>query len=219
MMATVIAGYTCGDPATKAPAKAKPQGKAPGSIERGEAGRAKAQREIVKGPAMSLSMYEAAFPPVIRTLGNLSAILDKAAAHCEARKIDPSVLMHYRLAPDMYALPRQFQVATDQAKGMAARLAGLEVPSYPDTESTIDELKARLAKTLEFVKSVPQSRVEGSEDRDIVLKLGGRELRLTGRGYVFGFVLPNFYFHAATAYDLLRHAGVELGKRDFIGAL
>jgi uncharacterized protein len=168
---------------------------------------------------MSLSMYEAAFPPVIRTLGNLSAILDKAAAHCEARKIDPSVLMHYRLAPDMYALPRQFQVTTDQAKGMAARLGGLDVPSYPDTESTIEELKARLAKTLAFVTSVPQADIEGSEDRDIVLKLGGREMRFKGRDYVFGFALPNFYFHAATAYGLLRHAGVELGKRDFIGAL
>ncbi|MGA7327685.1 MAG: DUF1993 domain-containing protein [Rhodomicrobium sp.] len=168
---------------------------------------------------MPLSMYEAAFPPVIRTLGNLSAILDKAAAHCEARKIDPSVLMHYRFAPDMYAFPRQLQVVTDQAKAMAARLAGLEVPSYPDTENTIEELKARLAKTLDFVKSVPQSKVEGSENRTIMLQPGGREMTLSGRDYVFGFVLPNFYFHAATAYDLLRHAGVELRKRDFIGAL
>ena len=110
---------------------------------------------------MSLSMYEAAFPPVIRTLGkSLSAILDKAAAHCEARKIDPSVLMHYRLAPDMFALPRQFQIACDHAKGMAARLSGIDVPSYPDTESTIEELKGRLAKTIEFVKSVPQSNIE-----------------------------------------------------------
>jgi uncharacterized protein len=168
---------------------------------------------------MALSIYEAAFPPVIRTIGSLSAILDKAAAFCDARKIDPSVLMHYRFAPDMYALPRQVQVVTDQAKGMAARLAGLEVPSYPDTENTIEELKGRLAKTLEFIKSVPQSQIEGSEDRDIVLKLGGKEMRLKGRDYVFGFVLPNFYFHAATAYSLLRHAGVELGKRDFLGGL
>jgi len=168
---------------------------------------------------MSLSMYEAAFPPVIRTLGSLSAILDKAAAHCEARKIDPSVLMHYRLAPDMFALPRQFQIASDQAKGMAARLSGIDVPSYPDTESTIEELKGRLAKTIEFVKSVPQSNIEGSESRDIVLKLRDTEMTFTGRDYVFGFVLPNFYFHAATAYDLLRHAGVELGKRDFLGAV
>jgi uncharacterized protein len=168
---------------------------------------------------MSLSMYEAAFPPVIRMLGSLGAILDKAAAHCEARKIDPSALMHYRFAPDMFALPRQFQIATDQAKGMAARLSGVEAPSYADTESTIEELKARLTKTIEFVQSIPQSRIEGSESRDIVLKLGGREMTFTGRDYVFGFVLPNFYFHAATAYDLLRHAGVELGKRDFLGAV
>ena len=110
-------------------------------------------------------MYEAAFPPVIRALGSLSAILDKASAHCEARKIEPPVLMHYRFAPDMFAFPRQVQIATDQAKGMAARLAGIEVPSYPDSESTIEELKARLAKTIDFVKSVPQSKIEGSESR------------------------------------------------------
>ena len=163
-------------------------------------------------------MYDAAFPPVIRMLEILSAILDKAAAHCEKRKIDPSVLTHYRLAPDMYALPRQVQIVTDQAKGMAARLSEMEVPSYADTESTFEELKARLAKTVDFVKSVPKTQIEGSEDRDIVLKIGGREMTFKGREYVFGFVLPNFYFHATTAYDILRHAGVELGKRDFLGA-
>ena len=167
---------------------------------------------------MPLSMYDAAFPPVIKMLETLSAILDKAASHCEKRKIDPSVLIHYRLAPDMYALPRQFQIVTDQAKGMAARLAGMEVPSYPDTESTFEELKGRLAKTVDFIKSVPKTQIEGSEDRDIVLKVGGSEMKFKGREYVFGFALPNFYFHATTAYDILRHAGVELGKRDFLGA-
>ncbi len=168
---------------------------------------------------MSLSMYEAAFPPVIRTLGSLSAILDKTAAHCEAHNIDPSALMHYRLAPDMFALPRQFQIAADHAKGMAARLAGLDMPSYPDTESTLEELKGRLIKTIMFIRSVPQSEIEGSEGRHIKLKLKDTELTFTGRDYVFGFVLPNFYFHAATAYNLLRHAGVALGKRDFLGAV
>jgi uncharacterized protein len=169
------------------------------------------------GVFMPLTLYDAAFPPVAKMLNTLSVILDKAAAHCEARKIDPAVLVGYRLAPDMFPLSRQIQSVSDQAKGMAARLAGLEVPGYPDTETTIDELKARLAKTADFLGSVTPGQVEGAEDREIVLKLRN-ELRFNGRDYVFGFVLPNFYFHAATAYDILRHAGVELGKRDFLGA-
>jgi uncharacterized protein len=167
---------------------------------------------------MPITMHQVAFPPVIRTLTALSTILDKAAAHCEARKIDPSVLLNYRLAPDMFALTRQIQVATDQAKGMAARLAGVEVPSYPDTESSIGELKARIAKTIDFVQSLSPDRYEGSEDREVTLKLRSVERTFNGRDYVFGFVLPNFYFHATTAYDILRHAGVELGKLDFMGA-
>jgi hypothetical protein len=166
---------------------------------------------------MSLSLYDAAFPPVIRMLSSLGAILDKAAAHAEARKIDPAVLLNYRLAPDMYPLVRQVQIVTDQAKGMAARLAGIDVPSFPDTESTIDELKARLARTSDFVRDITPAQIAGAEEREIVLKLR-TELRFNGRDYVFGFVLPNFYFHAATAYDILRHAGVELGKMDFMGA-
>jgi hypothetical protein len=166
---------------------------------------------------MSLSMYQAAFPAVLRTLGALSKILDKAAAHCEARKIDPSVLLNYRLAPDMYALTRQVQIVTDQAKGMAARLTGSEIPSFPDTEASFDELKARLAKTVDYLESFIPERLDGAEDRPITLKAGTTELKFSGRDYVFGFVLPNFYFHAATAYDILRHAGVEVGKRDFIG--
>ena len=167
---------------------------------------------------MPLTMHQAAFPPVIRTLTALSAILDKAAAFCEARKIEPSVLLNYRLAPDMFALTRQIQVASDQAKGMAARLAGVEVPSYPDTESTIEELKARIAKTIDFVQSFSAEQFAGSEDREVTLKMRSGERVLNGRDYAFGFVLPNFYFHAATAYDILRHAGVELGKLDFMGA-
>lgn len=166
---------------------------------------------------MPIAMHQAAVPPVIRTLNALSAILDKAAAHCEARKIDPSVLLGYRLAPDMYPLARQIQIVTDQAKGMAARLAGVEVPSYADTETTFDELKARVAKTVDFVQSIPAEAFEGSEDRQVTLKMR-QEMTFNGRDYAFGFVLPNFYFHAATAYDILRHAGVELGKMDFMGA-
>jgi hypothetical protein len=167
---------------------------------------------------MSISMHQAAFPPVIRTLNAMSTILDKAAAHCEAKKIDPSVLLGYRLAPDMFALTRQIQIATDQAKGMAARLAGVEVPSYPDTESSIDELKARLAKTVDYLKSFSPEQFEGCEEREVTMKMRSGDRTFNGRDYAFGFVLPNFYFHVTTAYDILRHTGVELGKLDFMGA-
>jgi hypothetical protein len=166
---------------------------------------------------MTITFYDAAFPPVMRALVNLDAILDKAAAHCTERKIDPAVLLNYRLAPDMFPFTRQIQTASDTAKGMAARLASVDVPSWADTESTIEELKARLGRTLDFVKSINPAQVEGAEDREIILKMR-TEMRFTGREYVFGFVLPNVYFHAATAYGILRHAGVALGKRDFLGA-
>ena len=166
---------------------------------------------------MSLSIHQATIPYLLRTLGALSKILDKAAAHCEARKIEPSVLLNYRLAPDMFPLARQIQVVTDQAKGLGARLTGSEIPSYPDTETTFDELKARLAKTVDYLQSFSPAQFDGSEDREVLLKAGATELKLSGRDYAFGFVLPNFYFHAATTYDILRHAGVEVGKRDFLG--
>jgi hypothetical protein len=166
---------------------------------------------------MQLTMYQTAIPPVIRMLGNLSAILDKAMAHCEARKIDPSVLMHYRLAADMLPFPRQIQIMSDTAKGMASRLAGVEAPSFPDTESTMGELKERIAKTIDYLKSFSEAQINGSEDKEIVLKFPSIELKFKGSDYLLGFVLPNFYFHATMAYGLLRHAGVELGKRDFLG--
>jgi uncharacterized protein len=168
---------------------------------------------------MSFSMYQAAVPPVVQILASISAILDKAAAHCAARKIDPAALITFRLFPDMFPLSRQVQIMTDQAKGMAARLAGVEVPSYADTETTFDELKARIARAAAFVKGFTPAQIDGSEDRPIVIKAGGNELNFTGRQYLTSFVLPNFYFHAATTYDMLRHCGVELGKRDFIGSL
>jgi hypothetical protein len=164
-------------------------------------------------------MYQAAVPPVLQILASVSAILDKAAAHCAARKIDPAALLTFRLFPDMFPLVRQVQVVTDQAKGMAARLAGVEVPSYADTETTFDELKARVAKAAAFVKSFTPAQIDGSEDRPIMINAGGTELKFTGRQYLTGFVFPNFYFHAATTYNILRHCGVELGKRDFIGSL
>src|ERR1700744_5060724 len=167
---------------------------------------------------MSFTIYQATVPYMLRTLGALSKILDKAAAHCEARKIDPSVLVNYRLAADMHPLMRQIQIMTDQAKGLAARLSGSDGPSFPDTETTFDQGKARIAKTVDYVQSFEEAKFDGAEERPVTLKLGANgELNLTGQDYAFGFSLPNFYFHATTTYDILRHAGVELGKRDFMG--
>jgi len=166
---------------------------------------------------MSVSMYDVAIPGTIRILNHMSAIIDKAAAHCGPRKIDPAVIINYRLAANMFPFSRQIQIMTDQVKGMGARLSGQDVPSYPDTETTFDELKARIAKTIAFLNTITPAQLEGSEAREIVIKAGGSEFRFKGLAYVTDFYLPNFYFHAATAYDILRHAGVELGKRDFIG--
>lgn len=167
---------------------------------------------------MSLSMYQAGIPVVTRYLNNLSTLIDKAAAHCAARKIDPAVLVGFRLSPDMLPFGRQVQIATDQVKGMAARLAGVEVPSYPDTETTFDELKARIAKTVAFLNTFKADQIDGTEDKEITLKAGAAEFKFKGDDYLIGFVLPNFYFHVTTAYAILRHCGVEIGKRDFLGA-
>ena len=166
---------------------------------------------------MNLSMYQASAPRFANTLKNLSAILDKAAAHAEARKIDQLVLTAARLYPDMYALARQVQIACDTAKGAVARLAGVEVPKHEDTEKSFDELKTRIARTLDFIATVKPAQVDGTEDKEIVLKLGGSEVKFRGLQYLLGFAWPNFYFHAVTAYDILRHNGVEIGKRDFVG--
>jgi hypothetical protein len=166
---------------------------------------------------MDISMYQASVPRFVNMLKNLSGILDKAQAHAEAKKIDPLVLAGARLYPDMFALARQVQIACDTAKGAVARLAGLENPKHEDTEKTIAELKARIDKTIAFIETVRPEQVDGSEDRDISLKLGTREVNWKGMQYLLGFALPNFYFHATTAYDILRHSGVELGKRDYIG--
>jgi uncharacterized protein len=166
---------------------------------------------------MSLSIYQASIPTLLHTLGAVSAILDKAAAHCEARKIDPSVVVNYRLAPDMFPLSRQIQIMTDQAKGLAARLTGTEVPSFPDTEVSFADLKARIAKTIDYVQSFSAAQFDGAETRTVTFKAGPMELSFTGQDYVFKWVFPNFYFHATAAYAILRHAGVEIGKRDFLG--
>jgi hypothetical protein len=162
-------------------------------------------------------MYQASAPRFANTLGNLSAILDKAQAHCDARKIDPLVLTGFRLFPDMFPFSRQVQIACDTAKGAVARLAGVEIPRHEDVEKTLQDLKARIAKTLDFVQSLKAERIEGTEEKEIVLQMRNGERRYTGLQYLMGHALPNFYFHVTTAYNILRHNGVELGKRDFIG--
>lgn len=167
---------------------------------------------------MSLSMYQISIPVFTRVLGNLSAILGKAAAHAEARKIDPSVFINSRLAPDMFALARQVQIASDTVKGCAARLAGVDIPSYADTETTFPELQERIAKTLAFVNTLTAAQIDGSESRTITIQLRGKEVQFPGLTYLTSFVLPNLYFHVTTAYAILRHNGVELGKMDFLGA-
>jgi hypothetical protein len=162
-------------------------------------------------------MYQASAPRFARMLRNLSAILAKAQAHAEAKKLDAAALTGYRLFPDMFPLTRQVQIACDQAKGAVARLAGMEPPKHEDTEQTFADLQARIARTLDFVASVPAAKVDGSDEREVVLKMRGEDMKFTGMQYLLGHALPNFYFHVTTAYNILRANGVELGKRDFIG--
>ena len=166
---------------------------------------------------MPISMSQASAPRFVHMLNNLSAIMKKAQAHCEAKKIDPLVLTSARLYPDMFAFARQVQICCDTAKGAVARLAGVEIPKHEDTEKSFEELQGRIAKTLEFMASVKPAQIDGSEEKDIVIKTPTRELNFKGTQYLLGFAWPNFYFHAATAYDILRHNGVELGKPDFLG--
>jgi hypothetical protein len=168
---------------------------------------------------MAISMYDFSIPVLTRGLTNLSAILDKAAAHAAAKKFDSAVLAQTRLFPDMHPLVRQVQIACDTAKGAAGRLAGIEVPKHEDTEATFAELKARIAKTLEFVKSVTAVQLKDSETRDIEIKFPNGAWKFTGLAYLNDFVLPNFYFHTTVVYALLRKAGVEVGKMDFLGAI
>jgi hypothetical protein len=166
---------------------------------------------------MTLSMYQASAPRFANMLNNLSALLHKAQAHCEARKIDPLVLTSCRLFPDMLPFTRQITIACDTAKGAVARLAGVDIPKHEDVEKTLEELKARIAKTVHFVGTFKPAQLDGSEDKEIVLKLTGREVSFKGMQYLLGYAHPNFYFHVVTAYNILRHNGVELGKRDYIG--
>jgi len=162
-------------------------------------------------------MYDACVPPGIRMLTNLAAILEKAAAHAEANKIDPEVFVSARLYPNMFPLVRQVQIASDSAKGGAARLAGLEPPSFEDNEKTLAELIARAKKTVSYLETLKPAQFEGSEDRTINWKTRTTELSMQGQPYLIHQVLPNLYFHVTTAYNILRHNGVELGKMDFLG--
>ncbi len=166
-----------------------------------------------------MSLYHHTLPATIRALNNLSAILDKGAAFAVEKKIDPSILINARLAPDMFALARQVQIACDIAKGGGARLAGIENPSFTDDEATFDELKARIAKTIAFLKTLTPAQIDGKEAAEIHLKVGGQEMNFTGLQYAQGFVLPNVYFHSTIAYSILRHNGVDVGKKDFLGSI
>ena len=168
---------------------------------------------------MSISMYLASIPPILRTLTNLRAVLEKAAAHAEARKIDPSVLINARLYPDMFPLSRQVQIATDNAKGAASRLAGKEPPKYEDNESTFPELVARIDKTIALLETFKPEHIDGSEDKTITLPMHDRTLTFKGMPYLLDYVLPNIYFHVTIAYAILRHNWVEIGKKDFLGKI
>ena len=166
---------------------------------------------------MTISMYQASVPRFVNILGNLSGILDKAHAFAEARKVDDTVLTSYRLYPDMLPMTKQVQIACDAAKGVVARLAGVEIPVHEDNEKTFADLKARVARTIAFIQTVTPAQIDGTEEKEIVIKRGEKEARYTGMQYLLGHAVPNFYFHIATAYAILRHNGVELGKRDFLG--
>jgi hypothetical protein len=162
-------------------------------------------------------MYTASVPVLVRALGNLAGVLEKAAAHAEARKIDPAVLLNSRLYPDMFPLVRQVQIATDNAKGGAARLAGAQPPKYEDNEASFAELQARLQKTIAYLNTFTPEQIDGSEERPVALTLRSGELKFVGLTYLLGYLLPNFFFHTTAAYAILRHNGVELGKRDYLG--
>ena len=166
---------------------------------------------------MSISMYQASVPRFVNILGNLSNILDKAQAHVDAKKLDAATLTTYRLFPDMLPMSRQVQIACDTAKGVVARLAGVEAPVYEDNEQTLADLKARIAKTIAFVKAMGPGQIDGTEDKAIVTKRGDKETHYKGMQFLLGHALPNFYFHVTTTYNILRHNGVEIGKRDYLG--
>lgn len=166
---------------------------------------------------MTISIYAASVPGLRKMLSSLATILKKAAEHADSRKIEPGVFLNARLFPDMFPLVKQVQIATDHAKGCVARLAGVDVPKYEDDETTFDALQARIARTIAFLDGFTPGQIDGSEEREIVLQLRENRLEFKGGEYLFDWVLPNFYFHMTTAYAILRHSGVDIGKKDFMG--
>jgi uncharacterized protein len=168
---------------------------------------------------MSTLLYQATVPVFVQTLGSLAAITDKASAHAEAHKIDPAVLMGSRLRPDMLPFVRQTQIVCDGAKFMTGRLAGRETPKYEDNEASFDDIKARIKKTLDYIGGIDPHDIEAGENREIIFPLGPNKMKMNPADYIFHFALPNFYFHLTTAYGILRHNGVDIGKRDYLGAV
>lgn len=166
---------------------------------------------------MAISMYQSSVPVFVRMLNNLTAILEKAAAHCEEKKIDPKVLIEYRLYPDMFDFCKQIQIAVDAAKVGAARLAGVESPVFEDNEKSFADLIARVKKTTDYLNTFKPAQIDGTEDKEIVLTRGEKSTTYSGLTFLLNRTLPNFYFHITTAYDILRHNGVDIGKRDYLG--
>jgi hypothetical protein len=168
---------------------------------------------------MTLSMYQASVPVFLHSLNALTALLEKTEAHIEARKLDPAAFLQARLFPDMFPFMRQVQLTADFAKNTTSRLAGQEPPAFADEETSFPQLRERIARTIEHINAFRPEQIDGSEDREITLNMRGNVVTFRGQPYLLHFALPNFFFHVATAYDLLRHTGVEIGKRDFIGQL
>ena len=166
---------------------------------------------------MNISMYQASVPRFVSVLGNLSGLLDKAQAHVDAKKLDATVLTAYRLFPDMLPMTAQVQIACDTAKRVVSLLSGVENPAFEDNEKTLAALKARVAKTLAFIQGVPQAKIDGTDEKEIVIKRGDKETRYAGMQFLLGHAIPNIYFHVTTTYNILRHNGIEVGKRDYLG--
>jgi len=166
---------------------------------------------------MTISMYKVSVPIFVQFLGAQSGAIDKLSAHIQSKQLDPNFFLNMRLSPDMYPYSRQVQQASTHAARACSALAGVEMPNMANTETNLDELKARLARTVDYVKGFKPAQIDGTEDKEITLKLGSNERKFTGQALLLNFILPNFYFHCTTAYDILRHCGVELGKRDFMG--
>jgi hypothetical protein len=164
-------------------------------------------------------MSQASLPVFEIGLNAITAVLDKAAAHAAAKKVDMAVILGWRLAPDMFPLTRQVQIICDQAKNGSARLAGIDPPKFEDTETTLEQIKERIAKTIAFLKTLDKAAIDASSEREITFPLGANKGQMKGADYLNHFVLPNFYFHLTTAYGLIRSCGVEIGKRDFIGGI